>query len=233
MSQEAFERILRPVSPYDLRSPYSVLFQAVMIMATRQLHVLGIDLPIDFIFDEQGKVGMDALLWYGPMRAGLQPPELRKLLGNRPIFKTDEELIPLQAADCLAWHLRRSREEQFIHENRPVLPLLRKDKHVEMEISEAALRHMADQFDKIVPEEDRLRKGASVVQSMKKIEGHIKQLPREKQNDEYERFNEAMDQILKIPPEVVKAAMEDEKKKRAEEQARTGKRGRGRPPKHP
>jgi hypothetical protein len=213
MSHEAFERILRPVSPYDLRNPYSVLFQSVMITATRQLLLLGIDLPIDFVFDEQGKVGMDALLWYGTFRAGLQP-ELRNLLGSRPIFKTDKELIPLQAADCLAWHLRRSREEQFMHENRPALPLLLKAKHVGMEVSEENLHLWADQFSKLVPKEDRLRKGASVVQSMKKVEEHIKQLPREKQNEEYERFNEAMEQILKIPPEAVKAAMEADKKER-------------------
>ena len=53
-----------------------------------------------------------------------------------------------------------------------------------------------------------------------------------KTNHEYDAFSKAMDTILKAKPEVVKAAMEAEKQEREEEQRRTGKRGRGRPPKH-
>ena len=48
---------------------------------------------------------------------------------------------------------------------------------------------------------------------------------------EYERFNKAMDHILRADPKAVKAAMEAEKRERAIEVERTGKRGRGRPPK--
>jgi hypothetical protein len=48
---------------------------------------------------------------------------------------------------------------------------------------------------------------------------------------EYQTFNKAMATILRADPEKVKAAMEADKQARAEEQLRTGKRGRGRPPK--
>jgi hypothetical protein len=54
-----------------------------------------------------------------------------------------------------------------------------------------------------------------------------------KSNPEYETFSSTMNMILKANPEVVKAAMEADKRERAAEQERTGKRGRGRPPKHP
>jgi hypothetical protein len=54
-----------------------------------------------------------------------------------------------------------------------------------------------------------------------------------KRNPEYETFTDAMDKILHANPGDVKAAMEAEKKERAIEQQRTGKRGRGRPPKRP
>jgi hypothetical protein len=50
-------------------------------------------------------------------------------------------------------------------------------------------------------------------------------------NPEYEKFSKAMDTILKADPKAVKAAMEEEKRERELEQRRTGKRGRGRPPK--
>jgi hypothetical protein len=48
---------------------------------------------------------------------------------------------------------------------------------------------------------------------------------------EYEKFSTTMDTILKANPGQVKAAMKAEKRERALEAERTGKRGRGRPPK--
>jgi len=50
-----------------------------------------------------------------------------------------------------------------------------------------------------------------------------------KSNPEYEKFNKAMDTILRADPKAVKAAMEADKQERALEVERTGKRGRGRP----
>jgi hypothetical protein len=52
-----------------------------------------------------------------------------------------------------------------------------------------------------------------------------------KSNPEYDTFSKAMDTILKADPEAVKAAIEAEKSERKMEAQRTGKRGRGRPPK--
>jgi hypothetical protein len=50
-------------------------------------------------------------------------------------------------------------------------------------------------------------------------------------DSEYDTFNSAMKTILRADPAAVKAAMEAEKRQRAMEAERTGKRGRGRPPK--
>jgi predicted ArsR family transcriptional regulator len=52
-----------------------------------------------------------------------------------------------------------------------------------------------------------------------------------KASREYQTFTKAMGAILKADPRAVKAAMEAEKQERAMETSRTGKRGRGRPPK--
>lgn len=51
-------------------------------------------------------------------------------------------------------------------------------------------------------------------------------------DSEYARFSESMNAILKADPNAVKAAMDAERRERAIETERTGKRGRGRPPKH-
>ena len=50
-------------------------------------------------------------------------------------------------------------------------------------------------------------------------------------NTEFDNFNVAMGAILRADPDKVKAAMDAEKRARAMEAERTGKRGRGRPPK--
>ena len=47
-----------------------------------------------------------------------------------------------------------------------------------------------------------------------------------KNTEEFSRFSHAMDTILKADPAAVKAAMEAEKKARADEARATGKRGR-------
>ena len=53
-----------------------------------------------------------------------------------------------------------------------------------------------------------------------------------KTSREYQTFNNAMGTILRADPKAVKEAMEAEKRERKMEAERTGKRGRGRPPKH-
>jgi DNA-binding protein H-NS len=100
-----------------------------------------------------------------------------------------------------------------------------------MEITEQVLRRWAEEFKKIVPPEDILRRGASIVQPMKRFEAHVIKKPRKEQEAEYERFNQSMNELLKVPPQVVKDAIAAEKRHREEEAQRTGKRGRGRPPK--
>ncbi|MGA2437965.1 MAG: hypothetical protein ABSF57_05570 [Acidobacteriaceae bacterium] len=52
-----------------------------------------------------------------------------------------------------------------------------------------------------------------------------------KTSNEFNTFSNAMGTILKADPAAVKAAMDAEKQERAMEAERTGKRGRGRPPK--
>jgi phage portal protein BeeE len=50
-------------------------------------------------------------------------------------------------------------------------------------------------------------------------------------NSEFTNFSRAMGTILRADPQSVKSAMEAEKHERQLEAERTGKRGRGRPPK--
>ncbi len=49
-------------------------------------------------------------------------PLLSKLLGNPPRFESDRRVMPLQAADMLAWNLRR--RISYPDEQRPISELL-------------------------------------------------------------------------------------------------------------
>jgi Protein of unknown function (DUF3800) len=98
-----------------LDNPYAILFYQIM----RLIHEWQIDgkakrpereyQRVDFVFDDQADKGFKALQWYGPLKANMREP-YSKMLGATPIFESDEDMVPLQAADLLAWHVRRKLE---------------------------------------------------------------------------------------------------------------------------
>ena len=63
------------------------------------------DSPTDFIFDEQHEERFVVPHWesYLSHRA----PEIRQYYGERPVFTSDDQAIPLQAADFFAWWCRK------------------------------------------------------------------------------------------------------------------------------
>jgi hypothetical protein len=103
-----------------LDNPYAVLFFKVLAMHSelqkrlnkgipqeiKDQHGIAIK-PVDFIFDDQGPAGLKCLQWYSALRDRVQGPD-RIVISNTPQFKDDRELTPLQAADMLAWHVRRA-----------------------------------------------------------------------------------------------------------------------------
>jgi len=67
-------------------------------------------------------------------------------MGSTPIFEDDKKVLPLQAADMIAWHLRRRRESRNVGENREVMEILSPLIRLEVEMTETLLRHEAEQF---------------------------------------------------------------------------------------
>ena len=67
--------------------------------------VLGINDPIDFIFDEQSRGKKQIFMAWDNFKANAQIS--KKLIGGSPIFRDDKQVLPLQAADFLAWTARR------------------------------------------------------------------------------------------------------------------------------
>lgn len=88
----------------DLENPYYFGFKAVSNMLVQRQHELGITEPIDLIYDEESEK-IRTLLGWDLMKLA-SSPEQRELMGDA-IYRDDKKVKPLQAADLLAWWIRK------------------------------------------------------------------------------------------------------------------------------
>ena len=90
-------------------NPYYFACSRLMTSLARSQKSLGLDGPIKFIFDnrmmEKHHV-VEAWDWAWKV-AKPEPPNLREIIGGAPSFEDDKDFWPLQAADMLAWWMRR------------------------------------------------------------------------------------------------------------------------------
>jgi Protein of unknown function (DUF3800) len=97
--------------PKAVRSPYYCCLLTIMTNLPRLVAESDLTGPVDFIFDRQvmeEKHIYDA--WYQLEEMGLID---RDLIKSSPSFKTDDEVLPLQAADMLAGRMRLALTESL------------------------------------------------------------------------------------------------------------------------
>jgi hypothetical protein len=151
------ENVLGKVDP-RLDNPYAILFFKILAIISqiqidinerlpkevKDQHGISIK-PVEFIFDDQGPAGLKCLQWYAGLRERVKEPH-RTMIGNTPQFKDDRELTPLQAADMLAWHIRR--HHGYPGEDRSeVFGLLQPDGVLQYDVSPEELTKIADAFN--------------------------------------------------------------------------------------
>jgi hypothetical protein len=140
INREEFNRVVVPASPRGLKNPHLVACLAIMSGVSRFVAEKGGDIPIDFIFDRQDGVSDVVDLTFDSLKENL-PPDARHLIRGKPRFEDDKQLLPLQAADLLAWHLRREQEDGISLE---MTDLLRADSHLLIgEIDKATMKKWA------------------------------------------------------------------------------------------
>ena len=102
----AFERAVVDAGfgPSKTFTPYVFAHRALMDATIQYQHELGISEPIDFIFDAFSRKALIEDGWQ-IFKATVRP-EFRDRIGRDPRFESDDEFLPLQAADMLAWHAR-------------------------------------------------------------------------------------------------------------------------------
>jgi hypothetical protein len=109
VSRREYYRLIRPNAPRGIGTPHFVCTFLTIGGIARYVSDEGLDVPIEFIFDEQVGVSDDTDLFFTHMKGNL-PPEARRLIRGNPVYRDDKSTMPLQAADMLAWHLRREHE---------------------------------------------------------------------------------------------------------------------------
>ena len=139
LSRERFNKLVRPVSARGFANPHLTASLVTVAMLSRYAAQEGVKLPIDFIFDEQDGVSADMVLFFEWMTNQL-PKKARKLIAGTPIFRNDRDFLPLQAADMLAWHLRREHEECLAPITMPMATKLRSGAHLMSEVEESMMQ---------------------------------------------------------------------------------------------
>jgi hypothetical protein len=89
--------------------PYFWPFHNTITAACFELWDKGWREKFEIIFDEHVIFGPRAKLWYPVIRevVKLREPEESSIMPVDPMFRTDDEFLPLQACDLFAWCLRR------------------------------------------------------------------------------------------------------------------------------
>jgi hypothetical protein len=103
-----FRTIFQPEVPEGpLKHPYHTLFPGIIDAIVFYQERKGLfPSKIDLDFDEQGSLGDLALFLYPFLKKHLSP-QIQEMLGRTPTMLDDKTVMPLQAADLLAWSLRR------------------------------------------------------------------------------------------------------------------------------
>jgi len=168
VSRTEFKSIVSPVAPYGFNRPYFYCFQAIIVPLANRMREEGLSgVPVDFIFDEQGGIGDEARFFYRIIRDG-QPAAIRSILSRDPIFRDDKLVLPLQAADMLAWHVRRN------HVTKPdafqVPDFLSADGyHMAVDIDTSWLQRIADGYIQI-PGTQRIKTKTAWQKTMREME---------------------------------------------------------------
>jgi hypothetical protein len=86
-----------------------VLFYHLILSVAANAKDLAWNRDCDFIFDDQGKLGRNAMAKWDWMKQnidGANAVNVSAYLGSPPTFGDDIKFLPLQAADMFAWLVR-------------------------------------------------------------------------------------------------------------------------------
>jgi hypothetical protein len=100
--------------PKPRSDPYFWPYQNTIMAVCHHLWDIGWREPFEIIFDENLIFGPRVKLWYPVIKRlmEIKYPEQATILPNEPLFRSDDEYLPLQAADMFAWCMRNATDKQ-------------------------------------------------------------------------------------------------------------------------
>jgi len=134
--------------PKKFSHPYYFAVPYLTAELARGLENLGLSQePISFIYDDQmhEKATLIEAWEWGHARSRHDPPQLKEIMSRIPSFENDKRVLPLQAADFLAWWLRRNFVAQVTGKEIPKPPfeMKRSIRRMDCQFNEAQLRDLA------------------------------------------------------------------------------------------
>lgn len=113
---QQFSREAGGPNTHNAQKPYWTAFWNILSMIM-EIQLSGTDVPnsVEFIFDQQGKIGGEAQASLNEIYEEMidyhipnSKVQYRDIIKSSPIFRNDKEVVPLQAADLYAWSIRRA-----------------------------------------------------------------------------------------------------------------------------
>lgn len=87
--------------------PYYFAVHNIMATLAKYMHFKKIDDKVHFVFDSGDAEPIGEIQSTAEF-VRTAPPHYQKYLSGTPHFEKDEDVLPLQAADVLDWHVRRA-----------------------------------------------------------------------------------------------------------------------------
>jgi hypothetical protein len=89
------------LDPKGLDNPYPFAVNALVNVFAQNQAEASLTEPVDFIFDNEAEKGLIVEAWEHMRLTTSQ--YVRRFMGNTPVYRDDKRVLPLQAADLLAW----------------------------------------------------------------------------------------------------------------------------------
>jgi hypothetical protein len=152
--------------PKPQNDPYFYPFQNTIMATCFELADIGWRERFEIFFDEQKISGLRAKAWYPMFRAAAQyrEPVAASILPVEPMFRTDDEFLPLQAADLFAWCLRRGTNTP---DDQPFSWLLEELRSVQL--SKYAQYYDRERMSGVLEQSERIQRDEGLVREMTRI----------------------------------------------------------------
>lgn len=149
ISISGYKKYIEPYAPFPMRTPYYYVFYAILFGIARIHSNLGVTEPCKFIFDRQDGLPSKVI----PVIDGMfetAPDSWRGLIDGTPSWEDDKKVLPLQAADMLAWCVRRESESVNPSDFDRVMEVITlADAHYVTDISDEKLRVIGEGLQEI------------------------------------------------------------------------------------